>query len=43
MLPLRTLACTLALSVAAAAAAQSPAPSSGQRYDRLLIRNVIGE
>ena len=41
MLPFRTLACALALCATTSALAQPPAASSGQRYDRLLIKNVM--
>ena len=41
MFHLRALTCAMALAVAATALAQPPAASSGQRYNRLLIRNVM--
>ena len=42
MLPLRTIAGVAVLALATQSTlAQAPAPSSGQRYGRLLIRNVM--
>src|SRR5215216_6737279 len=38
---LPALAAALILATALAAAAQAPAPSAGQRYNRLLIRNAM--
>ena len=41
MLPLRPIVCALALSATTSALAQPPAASTGQRYNRLLIKNAM--
>ena len=41
MLPTRSIVALVALTTAATLAAQAPSPSSGQRYNRLLIRNAM--
>src|SRR5919199_885002 len=41
MLSRPVILATLALAAAAALRAQAPAPSSGQRYGRLLIKNAM--